>query len=354
MRAAASDLWRCLADAGLVQGERPPVPLEPPWFVRLLLGFAGWLAALFLLGFVSTAMSWLLDSEMASIVAGLLLCGAAWLMFRTTAVNAFATQFALALSFAGQALFALGVFGTLGRSQGLAEPWLWVALQQAVLLAVMPSAVHRLWSAFAAATALYLALRDGAPAFLAPALMLAAAAWAWLHELRWPRISAVLRPAAYGLVLALIFVELAAGLFRPAIGLDATPPGRRTWGQLLNGAVLLAVVWVLLRRSGVRWPGKASVTLLAGALVVVLVSLAAPGIAAGTCLLLLGYAHGNAVLAGLGGAALLLYAAGYYYELDVTLLVKSQALAATGAALLALRWVLLRWLPGNRRGRPDD
>jgi uncharacterized membrane protein len=51
------------------------------------------------------------------------------------------------------------------------------------------------------------------------------------------------------------------------------------------------------------------------------------------------------VLAGLGGAALLLYAGGYYYELQVTLLVKSQVLAATGAVLLTLRWLLLRWLP---------
>ena len=64
----------------------------------------------------------------------------------------------------------------------------------------------------------------------------------------------------------------------------------------------------------------------------------------GKYILLLGFAHGNAVLTALGGMALLVYAGGYYYELDVTLLVKSQVLAATGAVLLALRWVLLRWL----------
>jgi uncharacterized membrane protein len=109
--------------------------------------------------------------------------------------------------------------------------------------------------------------------------------------------------------------------------------------------MLLGVVWTLLRRSGASLSGRTAVTVLAGAALMVLVSLEAPGIAAGLCILLLGFAHGNAVLTGLGGAALLLYAGGYYYELDVTLLVKSQVLAATGAVLLALRWLLLRWLP---------
>jgi uncharacterized membrane protein len=77
----------------------------------------------------------------------------------------------------------------------------------------------------------------------------------------------------------------------------------------------------------------------------VLVSLEAPGIAAGLCILLLGFAHGNRALAGLGGAALLLYAGGYYYDLQLTLLAKSQVLAATGGVLLALRWLALRLLP---------
>lgn len=347
MRGTGGATWARLAAAGLVQGEPPAVPLESPWYVRLMLGFAGWIAALFLLGFVAAALSWVVDNEGASIGTGLLLCAVAWLLFRKLGGNDFAAQFALAISFAGQALFVVGVYGLYGSQGEPAGPWLWLALLQAVLLAVMPNAVHRLWSGFAAAGSLYLALHALHAGFLAPPLMLAAAAWAWLVEFRWPRAAPALRPAAYGLVLALIMVELAAGLVAPGIGFDPEPRDRRLWSQAINGAVLLAVVWVLLRRSGARWPGRAFLAVLAGTLLTVLVSLEAPGIAAGLCILLLGHAHGNGVLTGLGGAALLLYAGGYYYELDTTLLVKSQVMAATGAVLLALRWILLRWLqPG--------
>jgi hypothetical protein len=142
-------------------------------------------------------------------------------------------------------------------------------------------------------------------------------------------------------MLALIFLELAAGSMRPATGFDVDPAGRRLYGQLLNGAVLLCVVWVLLRRSGASLPGRTAVTVLAGTALMVLVSLEAPGIAAGLCILLLGFAHGNRVLAGLGGAALLL-------------LVKSQVLAATGTVLLTLRWLLLRWLGRPARRGPGE
>lgn len=337
--------WRALRETGLVSGDPPAVQLESPWYVRVMLGVAGWIAALFLLGFVAAGMAWLIENEWGCVLVGLLASGAAWLLLRKVGHNDFAVQFALAVSFAGQGLFAYGVFGLFDRSPDSAGAWLVLALQQAALVAVMPNSIHRLWSGCAAAAAVTMALRAGGVAFLAPGLLLGAAAGAWLNEFRWPRLGPVLRPAAYGLVLALVLLELAAGLVRPGAGFDFDPAGRRLYGQLLSGAVLLGVVWTLLRRSGASLTGRTAVTVLAGAALMVLVSLEAPGIAAGLCILLLGFAHGNAVLTGLGGAALLLYAGGYYYELDVTLLVKSQVLAATGAVLLALRWLLLRWLP---------
>src|SRR5512134_868973 len=103
--------WRALREAGLVRGDPPAVPLESPWYVRLMLGMAGWIAALFLLGFVAAGLTWIIRSEAACIVTGLLGSGAAWLLLRKLGHNDFAAQFALAVSFAGQGLFAYGVFG---------------------------------------------------------------------------------------------------------------------------------------------------------------------------------------------------------------------------------------------------
>jgi uncharacterized membrane protein len=76
-------------------------------------------------------------------------------------------------------------------------------------------------------------------------------------------------------------------------------------------------------------------------------SLEAPGIAAGLTVMLLGFARGNRTLIGLGILGSLLYLSAYYYSLHATLLVKSQALAATAAALLAARWAALKWLPSQ-------
>lgn len=343
--------WGALREAGLAHGDPPAAPVETPWYVRLLLGVAGWIAALFLLGFVAAGLTWLIESEGACVVGGLLGSAAAWVLLRKLGHNAFAAQFALAVSFAGQALFAYGVFGLLDESPDSPAVWLILALQQAALVLLMPNTTHRLWSGFAAAAAVTMALRAGGAAFLVPGLLLGAAAWAWLNEFRWPRFGPLLRPAAWGVVLALVLFELAAGTLRPATGFDIDPEGRRLYGQLLSGAVLLGVVWALLRRAGATLPGRAAAISLAGTAVMVLVSLEAPGIAAGLCILLLGFAHGNRALTGLGGAALLLYAGGYYYELDLSLLAKSQVLAATGGVLLALRWLLpRRAAPGHGPG----
>jgi uncharacterized membrane protein len=49
------------------------------------------------------------------------------------------------------------------------------------------------------------------------------------------------------------------------------------------------------------------------------------------------------VLLALGVFALLGYTSTYYYMLDTTLLVKSVAMLATGAVLLAARGALGRW-----------
>ncbi len=42
----SSIVWGQLRDAGLVTGECPPRTESPsPWYVRVMLGFSGWIAA---------------------------------------------------------------------------------------------------------------------------------------------------------------------------------------------------------------------------------------------------------------------------------------------------------------------
>jgi len=71
-------LWLRLREAGLVEGEAPPPGAAPtPWFVRAMLGVAGWIGAVFLLLFVGLAFESVVDSAAASFVVGLAACAAA-------------------------------------------------------------------------------------------------------------------------------------------------------------------------------------------------------------------------------------------------------------------------------------
>lgn len=320
-----------------------------------MLGGAGWLAALFLLAFVASGMSWLVEDNWTTVTTGLLMTAAAWLILRRMPANDFAVQFALAVSFAGQALFCFGLYGLLGEGRPGVFFWLLIALLQAALAALMPNPTHRLWSAFATGVSLYMALQTTSLAFASSALILAAAARFWSCEFRWPRKCSIIRPVAYGLVLALVVLDMTSSLFLTVLGINLrsdTPTLAGPWlGQLLTGAVLLWVVWRQLRRFDLAIPGQTSSIALIATILLILVSLQAPGIATGICIILLGYGQGNRVLTGIGITALLMYSGSYYYNLDTTLMAKSQALALTGLSVLLLRFIVLRWLwPA---GEPD-
>lgn len=349
MNSDSENTWRTLLRSGLVAGSMPPATgLESPWYVRLMLGAAGWIAAGFLLGFVATGLAWIISSELASTLAGALMMAAALLLLRKLTRNDFAIQFALAVSFAGQVLFAVGIFGWLGLERDTTFSWAVMTVTEVLLAALMPNATHRLWSAFAAAVAFYLVLYSLHLAFIAPAIVLAFAAWTWLNEFAWPGYSCALRPMAYGLVLALVAIDMATGVLQPLTGMGVSFTEHMlvpSWtGQLLRGVVVLSVVWALLRRGGAEIPGRVANAALLGSVILVGASLEAPGISVGVCIILLGYAHGNRLLTGLGVTALLLYLGTYYYSLADSLLVKSQTLAVSGAVLLTLRWLLLHWL----------
>lgn len=347
--------WQRLLDAGLVTGPPPePSPPEAPWYVRLMLGAAGWLAAAFILGFVAAGMVWVIDSDTARMVAGLIMLGAAWLMLQARRAHEFVQQFALAVSFAGQTLFVFGLFGSFDHHMARAVPWLLFTILQTALTVLMPNPIHRHWSAFAASVAFLLTLQTTPLALLAPAIVLAAATVTWIHEFRWPQWAGVVRAAGYGMVIALITMDLSGGLFRMAAEIDPQSETQRLLGQLFTGAVLLGLVWVLLRRLRISLTSKTAVIVLGGTVLLILVSLEAPGIATGVCFLLLGYAHSNATLTGLGITALLLFASSFYYQMDATLLVKSQVLAFSGALMLLLRWIIAVWLNPSEETRDED
>jgi hypothetical protein len=68
----------------------------------------------------------------------------------------------------------------------------------------------------------------------------------------------------------------------------------------------------------------------------------APGVNIGVCLTLIGFALYRPALLGVGIVGLAVYLLRYYYQLDVPLIDKAWWLIGGGAALLVVRWGLLR------------
>lgn len=347
--AQRQEAWARLAAAGLVEGEEPPARVPgSPWFVRVMLGFAGWIGALFLLGFGGALFSSLFDKALLALLIGSILCAAAIFLFRLRGDNDFVGQFAFALSLAGQALLLVGIgnlFDTWTAGIALAA-----AVVEAALFFLAPSFLHRVWTAGAAALAVVFALASWHVSFLAPGLLTAAFAWVWLRELEEPRRGELWRAGGYGLTLAAVVTLFLLDLFSEAV----LPVGARPEGTLLlvlgpylgaavSGAALIYAVVRLLDRERVPLSSGPARTALAGAALLALATLAAPGLAPAIAILVLGYANGNRVLTGLGILVLLGYLSYYYYSLETTLLLKSALLMGVGSALLVVRLALHRW-----------
>ena len=340
---APAELWSRLAAAGLAAGDMPVVEeAHTPWYVRVMLGAAGVIAAAFLLAFVGTIFPIVIKNDAASVVAGLLLIGVAYGLLTAGPRSDFVAMFALAVSLAGQALLAFGIF-TMFKGRGT-MPYAVLALVEAALALVIPNFIHRVVTAYAAALAFNYACYAAGIWYLPAGVLGAALAASWLCETRLAKFHSVAEPIGYGLTLAFIQIE-GAPLFRHAIGIHS---GSRlmaqdsAWaGEALVAAALVATVWVLIRRAGWQSASPRALLALGAALTLGAASFNAPGIAGGLMIVVLGFANGNRVLTGLGIAALLFYVSAYYYLLQETLLFKSGVLLATGVVLLAARWLVL-------------
>jgi hypothetical protein len=346
-----ASLWAELKQAGLVEGDAPPDAQNvTPWYIRTMLGVAGWVGAMFLLGFVGAAFSLVVKSTAAAFLLGSALCAAAVMLYRVRPNSDFVNQFALAVSIAGQALICVG----LGQffSSDTAAIALLIAVLEVVLFLLIPNFLHRVLSAGAGAGALVVALSMWGFYPYMQALVFAAFSWAWLHEFGFPARHAQIRALGYGLTL-LVLAELAMrssmGSWRSWVGRDGMAiiggPASFWIGAALVGTITLWVVWKLLVRQGTaisQAPGYAS---LAGAVLIALISVKAPGVGITVTMLLLGFANANRVLTGLGILSLLAYWSYYYYSLEFTLLEKSAVLICAGLALIAARLAMARRWP---------
>jgi len=345
---ARDELWRQLAASGLVQGDGPPPSNPPPpWYVRTMLGVAGWIGALFLIAFVATGLIGIFQNATGLLLTGAAGSAVAYAVFRVLSANDFAAQFALALSVAGQALFILGLFNTMGERFD-APFYLAVMAYEILLVALFANFVHRVGSTAAAAVAWSLAAPRVGLGVMSGATALAFAL-IWLNETRWITKGTLWRPIGYGVALSMLWFDgvlLSGG--HAVLSADAVSIWAATrWiGPALTSTVFVYAVARLLAAHGLLASSHTGKTALAASVVIGLVTLGAPGVASALLILIVAFAGGHRALLGIGALALLGYLGYSYYSLHATLLVKSAAIVASGAALIGV-WAGMRVVLGR-------
>ncbi len=349
MSTQTGNVWSTLQQAGLVQGSAPESnQQDSPWYIKLLLAISGWLAALFLLGFLGAGFDFVFRNAATSLIVGSIMICAAFALLRVPK-NDFVEHIALAVSLAGQALLIWVIFDSTNSTTS----WLVTAILQLGLAAVMPNFVHRVISSFVSAFCFSAGLAASGVPYIAGSIVMFTAAWLWLHEFNYPEHMRKQKAIGYGLVLGLIQIKGSALFGLSTLGWRAAEADLMLWvqpwmGEVLTGAVTLYVVWTILKRLGHALSDPITIVALSGTVLLTIVSMEARGITVGMLILLLGFAVSNRVLMGLGIISLLFYISSYYYLLNTTLLAKSQTLLIVGLVLLAARWLLLRIAPTHK------
>ncbi len=349
---ARQALWQKLQAGGLVEGNLPRGnEIDSPWYIRVMLGFAGWIGSLFLLGFVGAGFAFVMKSALAALVVGVCISGGAFALFRFKRETDFITQFSLAVGLAGQMLL---IFGLSKLFDGQDSTLFGAAFVVEVILTVlMPNFIYRVMSSMAAMLALSLSLNSLGVFGIATAVTAAAFAWIWLQETRLVKFSALYRPVGYGLALSLLLYRVnilwGRGLWwhrsRHAVNwIEIYSP----WLSLALVAVtFFAVVFILLKRMDIAAASRTGSTVFAGATLVMAASVVAPGIAPALLVLIVGFAVCSRVMIGLGLLAMGGFLSNYYYMMQSTLLTKSMLLFGLGALLLVSRLLINRFWPSR-------
>jgi len=353
MNTSNTQLWQSLKNAKLVHGDMPEIKqMDSPWYIKFLLGLAGWWAAAFGLSFVMLVFTVFMNNAIAVFILGSLLIGGAFFILRQPE-QTFLEHFALAISFSGQFLIILVIFNALGSATpkfNIALNWLLAGLFQAVLAFIIPNFTHRILCTWNAAILFSVSLLLFKLPYMFSSVVMLLMVWCWLHEYAYAKHIEKIRAIAYGLTFALISIEGFVPLLSGGASSGWKTPVNieyitQPWmGELLLGCVALYMVWALFRQY--KQPIRQPVVMLSllATLLLVAASFEATGLTVGMVIVLLGFMGSNRVLMGIGIMSLLFYVSAYYYLLETTLLQKSLILLAVGTLLLGLRWLMLHFV----------
>ena len=307
-----------------------------PWFITAMIGISAWLSVILFLFFIF--LSNIINGAGSAIVVGLLLLVVTIFLHYSHEDRLFIDQLALALNLTGQILF-IGGIGAVDGNIIAAALVTWFL--EIFFIFIYKNHILRflavLIATLAALVLLYeFELYQGI--HLVIILLAAGASWYWLAEsdhLTDKIMAPLYQPLGYGFVIALqIILLLSVVSDMPNI------PNLTWWYSTLGLTIILIMLEIyLLDGYGISMSAPQSYAIFGSTVLVGLLLYQSPGIIASIIILALAFQRGNKVLLGLAIIFLSLFIIAFYYNLNITLLMKSVTLITTGIALLSLRFV---------------
>jgi len=337
-------LWDLLSNSDLLIGEQPILQKEEsPWFVKILLGFSGWLAAIFLLLSLGAMFGFVFEKPLACVVLGIIFLSIAYQLLRKNQ-NEFFENLAFVLSLASQALIFYAIAEIFENSERLAM--LVVICVQIALFILIPHFLHRVFSAGSAAITFLIFASTFGLEYLASSLLLLLFVYLSLNEFTFGVFREKVSAAIYGIVFIIIpfYVSLRFQISKGFYLDDLSNPELFAkiayWGgELFLIVSLLYCLIHLLKRLQIKLHSRTAIVVLLTSLILAYLGSYAAGVTLSVIVLLCGFANSNRILQGIAIAALLFFTSQYYYSLQITLLEKSQHLLILGVSLLLIRWL---------------
>ncbi len=332
-----------LTDEGLAkpleQESAISVPAETqgsslPWFVKLFIGIAAWIAAILIASFFFAIG--IIDDESA-LGFGLVFCAAAILLNRAGHRNTFWVQLSLAASLTGQALAIIGLTSVI---DDILPVTIVITVLEIILILLHRDAVLRFISTLVVVVFFLILVIDQDVLTSIHALILFLAAGTLLtylyeNQIRLRSLDATLLPVGSAVTFSLLGI-----LILPLV--DEFNLRWEFTAVVLLG-MLLYLLWRIGTELGYFLRNRVVIALLVGALLLLIPALRMPGLLAALIVLALGFWRNNQGLVWLAAIFLIFYTWAFYYSLEWTLLVKSLILLASGLVLLGLRFFVVKF-----------
>jgi len=357
---SVQNLWSKLKQSNLVQGEMPIAHTnETPWYIRAMQGFAGWIAAFFLLAFFATLFAWMFDREsaFALIAIGLIGNTVAYALFRASNKNEFFHQLGLVFNLCGQLMVAWGIYEA-ARSFD-ANYFFILFIYQAILVFTIPDFVSRVLTTWFAMFALFAGFSRMGIFNIGAAMASVIFAIVWLNDLGWKKHKHLWEPIGYGLALSMLQFNgqlLFGGEFSwwyQSSQLNWLNQYSYWLSEILIAAIFVNILLKLAKHYQIKLQSQAGLLMVSSGLLVIALGYFIIGTSGALLLLLIGFMKQRRLLIGLGVVALLGFISWYYYNLGLTLLTKSIILMVFGIVFF-IGFYLLSIYSGGKRLSLDN